>query len=415
MHLGTAANVIKSNLGTITPVLPLANPASDKDANDKSKYIAFHLKTRVGQPTDGTKYKKSVRKFEEDEPHHWITLLRDLDEVWTQNSMNGGTDRASTVRACVQGESLVSFETALEMARMQADGTQAPTSPDHVNTALRAVTESVFPHRALEIQKLWMNKRMFKPINMTTRQTAAAINRLNNALPLFPNGTEASKFSQAEVIGLLEWSLPSAWRRKFDLEGYIPSLGTIQKLIESCEAIERNSVEKAISEPIPKKAKFENTKKGKPDPKGTYKKTPSFYCSHHGKNFSHNTADCKIIMKDGKTPGTAKTSTFSNKNFRKEIYLLAKQSSKEKVLDLYTTAIARERAKLTKSKNENTTKTSKKRKIKDEASDSDSDDLSVNMIEGVANITIDEKHKIKPEPRNPFSDTDDDSDTDSEA
>jgi hypothetical protein len=77
--------------------------------------------------------------------------------------------------------------------------------------------------------------------------------------------------------------------------------------------------------------------------------------------------------------------------------LLAKQSSKEKVLDLYTTAIARESAKLTKSKNETTTKTSKKRKIKDEASDSDSDDLSVNMIEGVANITID--GSARPNPR----------------
>jgi hypothetical protein len=36
MRLGTATNAIKTNIGTITLVLPLANPASDKDANDKS-------------------------------------------------------------------------------------------------------------------------------------------------------------------------------------------------------------------------------------------------------------------------------------------------------------------------------------------------------------------------------------------
>jgi hypothetical protein len=109
-----------------------------------------------------------------------------------------------------------------------------------VTTALGAVTNTVFPHRALETQKLWMNRRMFKPADLTTRQTAAAINRLNNALPLFPTGTENSKFSDVEVVELLEWSLPPAWRAKFDLDGYVPTLHPKMQLIEACEAIERN-------------------------------------------------------------------------------------------------------------------------------------------------------------------------------
>ena len=63
------------------------------------------------------------------------------------------------------------------------------------------------PHiaRALGIQKLWMNRRMFKPVELTNRQTSAAINSLNNALPLFPGGTESSKFTETEIISLLEW------------------------------------------------------------------------------------------------------------------------------------------------------------------------------------------------------------------
>jgi hypothetical protein len=56
---------------------------------------------------------------------------------------------------------------------------------------------------------------------------------MNNTLPLFPGGTDASKFSNAEVIGLLEWSLPPSWRSKFDLDGNIPTLDTKAKLIES--------------------------------------------------------------------------------------------------------------------------------------------------------------------------------------
>jgi hypothetical protein len=106
-----------------------------------------------------------------------------------------------------------------------------------VDTALTAV---VFPHLALEIQLLWMNRGMRKPYEFTTRKTAAAIMRINNVYPLFPGGIDASKFSNAKIIGLLVWSLPPSCRSKFDLDGYIPKLDTKAKLIESCEAIKRN-------------------------------------------------------------------------------------------------------------------------------------------------------------------------------
>jgi hypothetical protein len=42
------------------------------------------------------------------------------------------------------------------------------------------------------------------------------------------------------LVGLIEWSLPPHWRKKFDLKGYVPTLGTKAKLISECEAIERN-------------------------------------------------------------------------------------------------------------------------------------------------------------------------------
>ena len=113
---------------------------------------------------------------------------------------------------------------------------------DHVNLALKAVIDTAFPHCALEAQRLWMNRKMFKPVELTTRQMAASINCLNNSFAFFPNVTEASKFSEVELIGLLEWSLPVTWRAKFDLGGYIPTLHSKARLIESCEAIERSEI-----------------------------------------------------------------------------------------------------------------------------------------------------------------------------
>jgi hypothetical protein len=221
------------------PLVPLKLPSA-KD--EKGMFLSFELMARVGQPATSTKYKKQVRKFEEGTPQQWINLLRDLQEIRTQNSVNGGTDRASTVRAVVKGESITSFETSLQEARTNDNGVEQVITNAHVDTALNGVATTVFPHRVLEIQKLWMNRGMFKPAELTTRQMAAAINRLNNALPLFPLGKDASKFPDTKIIGLLEWSRrPPAWRTKFDLDGYIPTLHNRAKLIENCEAIERNA------------------------------------------------------------------------------------------------------------------------------------------------------------------------------
>jgi hypothetical protein len=169
-------------------------------------------------------------------------MLEDLEEIWTQNSMNGDTDRASTVRALVRGESAVTFETAVQDYRVTAEDETVPISSDHVQEALKAVTETVFPHCALETQRLWMNRKMFKPIELTTRQMAASINRLNNALPFFPNAIESSKFLEVELIGFLEWSLPVTWRAKFDLDGYIPIVHSKTKSTEVCKAIERRKI-----------------------------------------------------------------------------------------------------------------------------------------------------------------------------
>jgi hypothetical protein len=58
--------------------------------------------------------------------------------------------------------------------------------------------------------------------------------KINNCLPVFPLGSPASKFTNQEVLGLLEWSLPVAWRKKFDLDGYVPTIRTKAKLFLEC-------------------------------------------------------------------------------------------------------------------------------------------------------------------------------------
>jgi hypothetical protein len=57
---------------------------------------------------------------------------------------------------------------------------------------------------------------------------------------LFPLKNQESKFSNQELVGLLKWLLPSHWSKKFNMDGYIPTLGTKAKLISECKAIKRN-------------------------------------------------------------------------------------------------------------------------------------------------------------------------------
>jgi hypothetical protein len=68
-------------------------------AEDKSKFISFELKSCAGQPVCWTTYKKFVWVFKEGTPQEWINLIHDLEEIWTQNSVNRPTDRALTVWA----------------------------------------------------------------------------------------------------------------------------------------------------------------------------------------------------------------------------------------------------------------------------------------------------------------------------
>jgi len=121
---------------------------------------------------------------------------------------------------------------------------------------------------------------------------------LNNALPLFPNGTNKSKFSASKIVGLLEWSLPPRWRTKFDLDRYVPTMHNKARLIEACEAIEGNKIlvekEGKTNNNNNKKLKIANMEnKKKFGGKKHHKQGKgNNYCSKHGKNATHNTVDC---------------------------------------------------------------------------------------------------------------------------
>jgi hypothetical protein len=81
---------------------------------------------------------------------------------------------------------------------------------------------------------------MRKPKELSIWKTIAAVGRLNNSLPHFPNGRESDKFTPGEILKILEWSIPEVWRTKFDLDGYVSAEFTKDRLMRECEAVKQN-------------------------------------------------------------------------------------------------------------------------------------------------------------------------------
>ena len=283
----------KKHQSTLQPILPLIKPKVEKESIDKTKIITFDLLVRAGAATTSSKYKKFMLTSDDGTPSEWLDVLVGVREIWLQNSVNGPSDRAATVRAILKGDSRTAFDAALEDARVDPNNNaeQLNLTNEHIETALKAVTTIVFPHRALEVQKLWMQRLMRKPAELSTRNTAAAITKINNSLPLFPLGTAESKFSEAQVVSLLEWSLPKSWQAAFNLKGYVPATDTKERLIKECEALERNE----IGENNNNKAKSDDKKNGK---KNKFAKSKS----HRGKGDQKNNA--YSVRSAGVTPRT---------------------------------------------------------------------------------------------------------------
>ena len=76
----------------------------------------------------------------------------------------------------------------------------------------------------------------------------------------------------------------------------------------------------------------------------------------HGKNQTYNSDKCSTLKNKAKNKAKLAKKTFTNKGLHKEINILAHASTMEKVLDLYTTVIAIEKAKLKKKKSKKTKK-----------------------------------------------------------
>jgi hypothetical protein len=80
---------------TLRPVLQLIAEKLTMIEDNKTRFITIELPTSVNAPAGSATYEQYIRKFEEGTgAQEWIDLQRDIQEIWVQNAITGGTDRA---------------------------------------------------------------------------------------------------------------------------------------------------------------------------------------------------------------------------------------------------------------------------------------------------------------------------------
>jgi hypothetical protein len=86
---------------------------------------------------------------------------------------------------------------------------------------------------------------MKKPYDMTAKTMTHAMSKINNFLLYFPEAGMDDKYSETELIGILQFALPEYYRVAWDLRDYIPAESNKIKFISECERVERNAKPKS--------------------------------------------------------------------------------------------------------------------------------------------------------------------------
>jgi hypothetical protein len=246
-----------------------------------------------------------VAKLEDGTPAEWIDVLDALEEISKQNSMITATDREASIKTILREDALTAFESSIDDSRAQdedADDDASDIVLDNamIDTALTDVSRKCFPHQALEIQKLWMRRAVRKPKQMTVRKLVAIITKMNKSLARFPGASGDDKFEADDLLEIIEWALPVRWRTKFDLDRYVLSLYDKARLIAEAEAIERSEavlVKPTKAQETKEKKTSKSRAQKKVQPKHDKSASTEYYCTKHGRNKTHATADCYTIKK----------------------------------------------------------------------------------------------------------------------
>jgi hypothetical protein len=179
---------------------------------------------------------------------------------WVERNLGSEFDHGSTAVVILKADSLTTYEAAMEDNRTDLEDKylMVPMTEQHIDDALLAVTNQIFPCRTLETQKQCMSKYARKPYEMGAEQFVIWMSRINNYI--FPNTMVLLNYSKEELLCILEFAVPPHWRKAFDLRDYLLTSDDKLRFIKECECVER-SLSPWTQNPLRRLMKMRTTKK----------------------------------------------------------------------------------------------------------------------------------------------------------
>jgi hypothetical protein len=126
-------------------------------------------------------------------------------DILSKTCKTAASDRQASVKTILREDALTAFEASINEDFEAEDNApnNAPKlglTPTMIDDALISVATNVFPHRALEIQKIWMRRAIRKPKDMPVRKLIVILTKMNNSLARFPEADEDDKFEKHVLL-----------------------------------------------------------------------------------------------------------------------------------------------------------------------------------------------------------------------
>jgi hypothetical protein len=292
-----------NNNKAFKPVIPM-DRAEPKDL-EIGEYHTYKLRTNPAE-ADSPLYTLQVPKFDTGTPEEWLKFQKKLRAVIAGQNATTGPARYGLARNLLTGDALATFSTM--------DGNETVANFDR---ALRRMTEHIFPARALSTQRRYMRRFLRKPRSLNTREWISRVRELNDYLQDFPAGNpdtvpadydySGQKLSEEELLEILEFGIPNAWRKQMLLQNFDVTSetdGAINKFLTFCDRLESALDDDSKTKPTSDSTHKSNGKKNKgrnnkDTPKDTKKRDrdTSGDCRLHGENCGHSTHDCRTLIK----------------------------------------------------------------------------------------------------------------------
>eukprot|EP00957_Ditylum_brightwellii_P123788 9436334-Ditylum_brightwellii.AAC.1 len=156
-------------------------------------------------PADATlpTYKLSIPFFNNGTPEKWIKFQCGLQAVLKGQNVTQGPPNYAVTKTLLNGDALTVFE--------QAEIDHNNQTVPHFDLCLDGVTEHVFPKKAGQTQKRYMQRNLRLVGGMTVKEWVAQVSKLNGYLKDFPahNRNYIQPLDDNKLLDILEYKVPA--------------------------------------------------------------------------------------------------------------------------------------------------------------------------------------------------------------